>query len=136
MFNLKSWAVVPVFAASLLIGSCGSDEPDDPTKKPDQKPVSITVEPAKAVTVNFESQSVNVTVTSTADWSIASDADWCKVFPTGGVRNEPTTVKITVSGYSGDLESRVANLTVSAGSNASETITVTQTPVSIVARRR
>lgn len=132
MFNLKSWAVVPVFAASLLIGSCGSDEPDDPAKKPDQKPVSITVEPAKAVTVNFESQSVNVTVTSTADWSIASDADWCKVFPTGGVRNEPTTVKITVSGYSGDLESRVASLTVSAGSNASETITVTQTPVSIV----
>lgn len=35
MFNLKSWAVVPVFAASLLIGSCGSDEPDDPAKKPD-----------------------------------------------------------------------------------------------------
>lgn len=127
MFNLKSWAVVPVFAASLLIGSCGSDEPDDPAKKPDQKPVSITVEPAKAVTLSNEGQSTVITVTSTADWSIASDADWCTVFPTGGVRNEPVDVKVTVKA-NGDMHERVANLAISAGS-ASETVTVTQNPV-------
>lgn len=125
MFNLKSWAVVPVFAVSLLIGSCGSDEPDGP--KPDQKPVSITVEPAKTVTLNHESQTASVSVTSTADWSVASDADWCKVFPTGGIRNETTNVSISVTAIKDELTARVATLTIKSGS-ATETITVTQEP--------
>lgn len=124
MANLTPWTIASVLGMSLLFGSCGSDDPDvDP--KPGGSEAAINIDPV-AMTVSHEAQSVSVTVTSTRDWRVSSDQEWCTVFPTGGVRNEATPVRITLKA-NGGIDSRAALITVKSG-DVFKTFELTQTP--------
>ncbi len=99
--------------------SSSSDDKDEPIPTS----VSITASPA-SLSADYEGATLDLAVTSTADWSIRSDQDWCTVSPSGGSKNQPTTVKVKVSASS-ESESRTATLTITSSGN-SKSVAVTQ----------
>jgi beta-glucanase (GH16 family) len=123
---LRKTIIFAMFSC-LCLSSCGSKKSDEPVNPKTQ--VTITVSP-QSLTVGNVAGTTNVTVTANADWSIKSDADWCTVFPTGGVKDSPTNVTLTY-GALNDIDSRQATLTVSSGGTVRD-IVLTQSPASTV----
>lgn len=120
------------YAYALLIGCIGliscSSSGDEPITT-DGSNVTITATP-ESLSAGPTAQTVELTVNSTSDWSITSDQDWCTVYPTGGVKNTPTTVSVKVTALSGQ-DSRAAVLTVRS-SNARKEVVLTQKPAASV----
>jgi hypothetical protein len=115
----KSLALVTIVAFGLV--SCSSSDEDEPQR------VAASIQTSQSeITLNSEAQSTTFTVTSDADWSIASDQSWCTVFPSGGVKNETTSVKVTVTA-SKEMNARTAVLKIKSGSSTKD-VNVTQNP--------
>ncbi len=106
LFATSLFAVLP-----LLVSSCSDSNSDTPTPPPAQ--VTITATP-QSVTSGYDAFETTVTVTSTADWAIASDASWCTVTPTGGSKGQATNVKVKLTS-NGGATTRTATLTVKSG---------------------
>jgi beta-glucanase (GH16 family) len=114
-----------IMLASLLLAfgmtACGSD--DDPIGPSSTATISTSV---SEIVLDATAQSTNLVVSADADWSITSNQDWCSVFPSGGVKNESTTVKVTVTANSG-FDAREAVLKITSGAS-SRNVTLTQNP--------
>ena len=98
-------------AVSVGAYACGSDSA---TPDPDIKDVVITVSP-EAISVPNDATAEKLSITATADWSLNSDSEWCKVFPSGGLKNTATEVTVNISANSG-ADAREAVITVTSGS--------------------
>jgi beta-glucanase (GH16 family) len=104
------------------LASCGSSSSDEPTPVVN---TTITVSP-ETLSADAQAGSSQLTVTSTADWQISSSQEWCTVFPTGGVKNEATTVTLKYSANT-DLNARSTDLVIRSG-QTSKTVTFIQNP--------
>jgi beta-glucanase (GH16 family) len=119
---------LPLLLLSLcaLFVSCGSSgNGDEPT--PTDRTISITPATAEADAL---AGSAEFTVSVDADWSVSTTADWCSVFPGGGVKNQPQVVTVKYTANTG-MEDRVASLVVKSGSS-SKSFTLTQHPSAAV----
>lgn len=103
--------------------SCGNSKIDEPNN-PAAGQVTITVSPSE-LTAGSEASVLELMVTADKDWSIAGDADWMLVQPSGGLKNQTTTIKIKLTANSG-LEKRTANVNISAGGTIIKTVPVSQ----------
>lgn len=112
---------------ALMLMACGSDSGDDP-KLPNTN-VTFTVTP-ESLSLGATAGSTAITVYADADWSIESDADWCTVFPTGGVKNENINVTVKYATLTG-IDARTATLTLRSGSST-KAVSVTQNPAPTV----
>ena len=74
----------------LALVACGNSS-DEPKQEPTATTISVTPE---ALTVSDAAGTSTLKILANADWSITSDADWCTVFPSGGVKNQ--TVEISL----------------------------------------
>lgn len=108
---------------TLLTPALWSCSDSNDTPEPVATEVTITVSPS-SLSSGYDATNLEVTVASTADWSIKSEDDWCITTPTGGVKNLETKVTVKISANSGS-SSRTTNLIVTS-SGKTATIPVTQ----------
>ena len=109
-------------ACTLLTSSCsdnGSDSPDGPSVE-----ISVNVSD-EALETGPEAATLSLTVEATADWSITTDADWATLRPKGGIKNEPTNIKISV-GANTTMDERVADLRITSGGKTIKNVSLTQ----------
>lgn len=115
-------SIVLLTACMFSCGSSNNDEPIPPSGS--GQATSITISP-ESMEIGAEQQTTVIKVKATADWSISSSADWCTLFPTGGVKNEETEIKLTIKENSG-IDPRTADITVTATGNTVKNMTLTQ----------
>lgn len=119
---MKAWIfTLFIVFVSYSLHSCGNDDAANP--EPDGT-VTFNVSP-KEIQCDHQAQTIEIHVKSTGDWNIkSSDPEWCSLFPSGGIKNEETTVSVKLSANNG-LEGRKATLTIRSGQKTEE-VTVTQ----------
>ena len=120
----KSCILLTMFLTASLFscGSSGNDEPKPSGGSGDG--ATITISPAD-MSINADGQEIIINIKSDSDWKIATTADWCTLFPTGGVKNEATEIKVSVNTNTG-MEARTANLVVTATDRATKSFILTQ----------
>lgn len=123
--NQLMFKVSSLFMAVVLC-SCGSSDKDEP-KEP-VPTVTITVNPSE-VKSGYEASTQEIAVTSTADWSIRSDADWCVVTPSGGVKNQTSTVKVKLSANNTGSTRTCKLVVTSSGKVSNVSVTQSSSPV-------
>lgn len=100
---MKKFKFLALAFSCLLTGtmfnSCSDDDPVVPT--------TFTVAPDAGTDIGAAGGSLNVTVSSNANWTAASDAEWLTVSPTSGNGNATLTVTATENT---DYESRTAHV--------------------------
>lgn len=121
-------------AAMLVMGmtavSCGDDSDDGSVPTPPSGNVSITVSP-ESLTLNNVAQDATLTITASAGWNISSDASWCSVFPSGGIKDKATDIRVSVTAHSA-IQPRTATLSVRSGQKVIKEIKVVQNSASTV----
>lgn len=104
------------------LAACGSDGSDDP----DQSGGAVNVKVAPEIlNPGASAQTLELAVTADADWAVRTDADWISLRPSGGVKNESTVVRVSVSSNEG-FDSRTAVINIISGGNPVKTVTLTQ----------
>ena len=79
-------------AATLFNLSCGCGQ--EPVPTPSE--ITLSVNPS-GVSVNYEEQTVVLSVTATGDWGVSvADKEWCSVSPSGGIKGS-SEVKVNLS---------------------------------------
>jgi len=121
---IRTYLIAALAAISFIACSNSKDEPDEP-----KTDTTITVSES-AIEIDSEAQTVKFTVTSTANWNISTTADWCKLFPSGGIKNQATEVTATVTANTA-MEARTATVTITGGGK-SQDVTIRQNPKSQV----
>lgn len=106
---------------SAVACSCGGDDAGDPGSG--VKSANITVSP-ESVSVTYDASVQKLSVTSDADWSLSSDCEWCKAFPSGGLKNTTTEITLNISANS-SADSREGHLTITSG-NTTKGVVVAQ----------
>lgn len=113
MMTFKSFAALTLItASSLAMCGCSSSSDNDIPDIP-QTNVTITANP-ETINALPEGDVVTVAVTASADWSINSNQSWVTTFPSGGLKNSPTNVKVTIAANK-DKSDRNAILTIKSG---------------------
>lgn len=102
--------------------SCGGSK-DNPSNPADNT-VTVTVSPTQLEAGN-EASTLDLTVTADKDWAIAGQADWVSVQPSGGLKNQPLTVKVKLSANTG-LESRASSVNITSGGKVVKSVPVVQ----------
>ena len=121
---IRTYLIAALAAIGFIGCSNSKDEPDEP-----KTDTTITVSES-AIEITSEAQTVKFTVTSTANWNISTTADWCKLFPSGGIKNQATEVTATVTANTA-MEARTAIVTIT-GSGKSQDVIIRQNPKSQV----
>lgn len=116
----KLTVMLATLAIALL--SCSSGSNDEPAPSTE---ATITVAPQQ-IAAECDATTIELNVNSTGDWSIRPEDDWCTVAPSGGVKNQTTTVKVNISANKG-ADARATNLVIRSGSK-SVSVPVSQTP--------
>lgn len=105
-----------------FMASCGSD--NDPGT-PSGVTKDVTVSAIESLSVGASAQTIEVAVTANADWAIRTEEEWVSLRPSGGVRDEETKVRVSVTANTG-FDERSASLNIISGGNTVKTITLTQ----------
>lgn len=121
---IRTYLIAALAAIGFIGCSNSKDEPDEP-----KTDTTITVSES-AIEITSEAQTVKFTVTSTANWDISTTADWCKLFPSGGIKNQATEVTATVTANTA-MEARTATVTITGGGKSQDVI-IRQNPKSQV----
>jgi len=102
------FGIVPLMLAIILM-ACSSDdgknEPDVPSGN-----VTVTATP-DVLSAGPDATTLQLKVEAEADWAIDCNADWATVRPSGGVKNTPVTVQVSVKANS-TMEQRSADLRI------------------------
>ena len=117
LFLTSILALLPTF-----VWSCSSENDTPEPVAPSD--VTITANPT-SLSTGYDADNLEITVSSTADWSVKPEADWCVTTPTGGIKNLPAKVTVKIAANSGST-SRTTNLVISS-SGKTLTIPVNQT---------
>lgn len=97
--------------------ACGKND-DVINSQPDMGASTIiTVTTTDLSNLPPEASEFTLNVTSSGDWSLSSDCPWLTHFPTGGIKNEPTDVKVKVAKNT-EFEGRKGSLVIKSGSNS------------------
>lgn len=112
-----------VFATKSL-ASCGSNG-DDPAPVKSGS-VTVNVSPENLV-ADAAASELSLSVTADADWSISTNAQWVSVRPSGGLKNETTVVRVSVS-KNAELSERKASLQIKSRGENVKTIELVQYP--------
>lgn len=112
--------VFPIFSAACSEKN-GSEVKDPGTTK---HPATITVTP-ESLTPDCSSQTLELVVTADVDWSVRPDESWISVKPSGGIKNEPTILKVSVEANK-EFETRHGILNIISGSSILKSIDVVQ----------
>ena len=109
-----------------LLSSACSDKGGDGIQPPENssKNANVTVTP-ETLTANFNPQTLELKVTADVDWSIRPMADWITVKPSGGVKNETSTIKVTFA-ENKEFDTRTSQLEIISGNATIKTIDVMQ----------
>ena len=113
-------------ATMILMCASACSSKDDGVKNPanDSKQATINVSPA-SLSLDDAAQTAELTVTGDTDWAISTDASWVTLRPSGGLKNQTTTVKVTVE-QNKDFDSRSAVLEIKSGSAVIKSIPLEQ----------
>lgn len=113
-----------LFILFVILGcvSCDSEKKETTPSEPSKEIDSFSFSQS-SVTVGAESTSVDITVTSSGNWTIAGATDWCAVSPSSGAKGS-IPVKLTFSANTTSNEKSVT-LTGKCGT-ASATLKVAQ----------
>lgn len=116
------FGIVPLMLAIILM-ACSSDdgknEPDVPSGN-----VTVTATP-DVLSAGPDATTLQLKVEADADWAIDCNADWATVRPSGGVKNTPVTVQVSVKANS-TMEQRSADLRITSRGNIIKTVTLSQ----------
>ena len=112
-----------ILSLPLIASACGSKDDDIVNPAPSGQ-TSVTVSP-ESLNPDFNSQTLDLTVSANVDWSIRSDASWISFRPSGGVKGSPTTVKVSIEANK-EFDSRNAIINIVSGSNIIKTVNVVQ----------
>ena len=117
------FSLIVLLAAGLnLTASCGSDSSDTPVITPGA--VSVSVSP-QTLSAGPEAETLSLSVTADADWSISSEADWVTIRPSGGLKNSETNVQVSVKAND-SMEQRNASINIVSGGKNIKTVELTQ----------
>lgn len=116
-------ALVSLACITPSMAACGSDSKDSP-KEPSAGKVAVTVAP-EILEANAEAQTLELSVTADADWAIRTEADWVTLRPSGGLKNVPSVVQITIPANTG-MDSRTASINIVCGGTAIKTVALVQ----------
>lgn len=107
--------------------SCGNDNGNEPQggggSSSSGKNITISSS-SDCSNISAEAQQITVNVLCDGDWSISSDSQWLTHFPSGGVKNSASDVKVNIAKNDG-FESRTGILTVKSG-QSSKQLSITQ----------
>ena len=128
----KVWLMLVVMVC--VLASCsdgGSDNPVEPTPKPEEVKTEITIDSSiisNGLFFGAEGSEQSVSFSVNADWTLSvasttSGATWCKASATSGSKGA-ANVKFTVDENT-DYEDRSVSVTIKAGTT-SKTFTITQ----------
>ena len=122
--NLKIYLLGFILTLPLFSSACGSKNEDVVNPNPSASQTSVTVSP-EFLAPDFNTQTLELSVTANVDWAVRSDASWLSFRPAGGVKNTPTIIKITVEANK-EFDSRTAVINIVSGSNVIKSINVEQ----------
>lgn len=107
--------------AALACPSCSEskDAPQDPADN-----VVVTVSPTQ-LEAGPEASTLDLTVTADKDWAISGDADWITTQPSGGLKNQPLTVKVKLAANN-ELELRTSSVSITSGGKVVKSVPVIQ----------
>lgn len=111
-----------VTITTFSLHACSDSNSDEPEIKNNN--IEINARPAE-LSVGNEAATEKIIVKANADWSMISDAEWCKIFPSGGLKDTETTITVNISANS-KSESRTCDICIISG-NTKKTIPVLQT---------
>ena len=106
-----------------LTFACG-DSKDDVVNPTPTTQANVTATP-ESLSPDFQGGTFDISVTANVDWSIRTEESWISVRPAGGVKNENTTVKVTVDANKG-MEERYASLSIISSNTTVKTIQISQ----------
>ena len=117
--------LLPIATALFLTSfAAGCGDSDSEPSTPANGQANVTVSP-ESLNPDFNSQTLDLTVTADADWSIRTDASWVTLKPSGGVKNKPTTIKVAVE-TNKEFDSRSTSINIVSGNKTVKTINLTQ----------
>lgn len=113
-----------ILAFPLLSSACGKDDKEivNPSPSPTQATVTVS---AENLNPDFNAQTLDLTVSANVDWAIRCDASWVSLRPSGGVKNEPTTVKVSVEANK-EFDSRSTSIEIVSGNSTIKSVPLTQ----------
>ena len=124
---------IALFAILMCFSSCngGSDEPIEPTPKPEVVKSEITIDPnlvSNGLSFSCEKGEQSISFSTNEDWTLSianttSGATWCNASATSGTRGN-SIVKFTVTENT-DYDDRSVSVTIKSGT-ASKTFKITQ----------
>lgn len=118
-------SIFVLFLATTLTGAyaCSSDDngKDGPTPS---SQVTVTVS-QETLNPDFSAQTLELTVNASSDWSIRTEEPWITFKPSGGVKNQPTTVFVTVEANK-EFDSRSGVINIVSGNTVRKSISITQ----------
>lgn len=121
-------SALSLFLLSLAFSAC-SDNSSDMNTDFSGSATNIKVSEEK-FTIKHEGEEFTLDVLADGDWHLNCDDNWISYFPTGGVKNETTSVKVKVASNPG-FDSRESTLLIKSG-NTSKSILISQSsPASI-----
>lgn len=129
MTSALIWAMT--ISAGVAFSACGGDDdgPAPGPSKPEGGSATITVS-ATNIETNHVAQDIPVQINVSADWSIASNADWITVSTRGGLANQNYDVLLKLT-ENRDADARTGTVTVKSGKSTQE-ITVKQNPTTVL----
>lgn len=112
-----------IFCLSATAACSKDDNGKDSPMNPSQT-VEVAVSP-ESLNPTVAAQTLELSVNATADWSIKSNVSWISCRPSGGVKNEPTLLKVNFE-ENKEFEQRTAELNIVSGNKVIKTIPVVQ----------
>lgn len=110
---------------SFLIVACSNGSGEEINSDQKNSATVISVTPSVDIkALPSDAGEFTISVTADGDWSISTDDDWISHFPSGGVKNKETEVKIRITKNT-DFEGRQGYLTIKSG-NKTERVEIFQ----------
>lgn len=121
---LKNYLIGLSILFPVLSSACGHEKDNGVTPSPSTGSANVSVSP-DFLEPDFNSQTIDLTVTADVDWMIRTDASWIKLRPSGGVKNESTTVSVSIEANK-EFEGRNAEISILSAGKVLKTVKVEQ----------
>lgn len=108
----------------MISSACSSKDDNGVVNPTPSSQANVTVSPEK-LSPDYNAQTMELTITANVDWAIRTESSWISIRPSGGLKNETTTVKVNIEANK-DFDSRSANINIVSGSNTIKTVEVLQ----------
>lgn len=119
----RSLFMIVSFVAGLgICASCGDGSGDSP--QPPAPAAKAEVDP-EALAAGPEAATLTLSVKANVDWAVKCDADWVMLRPSGGLKDKPSTVTVTLKANE-TLDERTAAINIISAGQTVKSVTLTQ----------